>query len=123
MGTQAHELKINNWVHLKDKGYYQIDSGHDIDEISTHEGTDYCTPIPLTEDILIKAGFYLDAGKYWKDLNFRKSKLCYFNGMLTIMQSVDVIILRTPEMQPTIYLHQLQNLYFALTGTELIVNL
>ena len=54
---QASELRIGNYVELQDKGIYQIDSGHDIDELDSFpEGDIYCSAIPLTEEILLRLG-------------------------------------------------------------------
>lgn len=51
------ELRIGNYVKLQDKGVYKIDCGHDIDEIDSSYGTDYCKPIPITEQYLLDFGF------------------------------------------------------------------
>lgn len=72
-------------------------------------------PIPLTPEILEKAGFYHSENwqKTWWfnksiSINFHNDKL-YYNDMQ-----------RAIELQSV---HQLQNLYFALTGEELEINL
>lgn len=92
----------------------------------THSGTfnEDLQPIPLTEDILLKCGFsiitensagkryaYVVNGIYSSDLSFTywtttKEKGKFFRGDLQLKS-----------------LHQLQNLYFALTGEELTINL
>lgn len=75
-------------------------------------------PIPLTEEWLLKAGFKLCENfikgvyvNYWfkypiKIKNSGKSKSIYFNG--------------AEFTKNIIYIHQLQNLYFALVGEELV---
>jgi hypothetical protein len=70
-------------------------------------------PIPLTHEILKKCGFEkyepmmyrLKSGWHWIALDINS---IYINGRQSVLVN---------------YLHQLQNLYFALTGEELTVNL
>lgn len=75
-------------------------------------------PIPLTPEILEKCGFYKShLGGYWKsgqrlDINAESISYCLYENFNEV--------LRSKKLQ---YLHQLQNLYFALTGSELIVSL
>ena len=70
-----------------------------------------CQPIPLTEEWLLKFGF---DNKHNKDkfTIITKGKLNYEKGR-TYFNSWTIL-----EKQPD-YVHELQNLYFALTGTEL----
>lgn len=86
------------------------------------EGSYICEtiqPIPLTEEWLLKLGFVLNADKsfYWKNWGT--------NGV-QILKYSDVYGKYTFELGKGInkvldYVHELQNLYFALTGTELII--
>ena len=68
-----------------------------------------CEPIPLTEDWLCKFGFEKDSF-YWslKDLSIDFEK----NGYSYVIGS---------GATGFKYVHQLQNLYFALTGEELTI--
>lgn len=70
------------------------------------------TPITLTEDILLKCGFAGFAMLINDGDKFEVSPIlgCAWYEALLISNRVT-------------YLHQLQNLYFALTGEELICNL
>lgn len=71
--------------------------------------TNYCKliPIPLTEEWLFKFGFEgSDIDNYSIELS---------NGNFFILDSLD------PIARNIFYVHQLQNLYFALTGKELIM--
>ena len=79
-------------------------------------------PIPLSSNILLKCGFTLD--NY--DVFYIKNKEGYlwvrpFESLFEVCvgQELDMLI-KITDIQ---YLHQLQNLIFALQGTELIVNL
>lgn len=108
---RAEELRIGNWVYLPSKGKdYQIDSGHDIDEI---ESSGDAIPIPLTEEWLLRFGFYrqnnawnaaepYDTFRIW---NLPGTEVFSFNDFVFV-----------PEIN---YVHQLQNLFFAITLREL----
>lgn len=81
-------------------------------------------PIPLTEEILLKCGFEIN-GKYYRSKYIQDSiKLIYdFNQRVLYFKykgefSPMIQIPRTIES-----LHELQNLYHALTGEELEVHL
>src|SRR5690606_18587286 len=77
------------------------------------------TPIPLTEEILLKCGFEIDG-------NF-----CYIKSFQSIYlakpwREANHFLLKTIGgecLSRLQHLHQLQNLYFALCGEELEVNL
>lgn len=82
-------------------------------------------PIPLTEKILKQFGFVEDnrfAVKQWQidgqkyhSLNLFKSK--YWNPVIRCESQKQAF-----QLYGIQYVHQLQNLYFALTGNELILN-
>lgn len=75
---------------------------------------DDITPIPITEEWLMKAGFVKDGeGDYCKgDFCFRWQ----FNALTLLLDTGHI-------KPPLIHLHQLQNLYFALTGQELNIEI
>jgi hypothetical protein len=118
---KATELRIGNWVSSKEIPVQ-------IEKITT-ETVRYCfgdfpisyiKPIPITEDWLLLLGFTKRDGlfrlsKYWVEFrNFDCVGLkiifgCFQINKIYITYSVDTIE----------YVHQLQNLYFALTGYEL----
>jgi hypothetical protein len=124
----ANELRIGNWVDQLGK-YYQVVSvaAEDGDEyVKCNDGdlvfSKSLTPIPLTPEILESVGFKLETKVWWKfpdedisgwvlldnspvDESF---SLCY-----------DQLVLGIPL---TKYLHQLQNLFYSLTHTEIIFN-
>jgi hypothetical protein len=107
---QPNELRIGNWVQHNGNWRYKgktepsnIIWGQ-IDWYSVVEGAmdlKDIDPIPLTEDLLLKCGFadYSDDG----------------SKRIALIKDLEI---KCPE-----YLHQLQNLYFALTGEELNVEL
>lgn len=133
---EAKELRIGNYVLLQDKGAYQIDSGHDIDEIDSFDGCskefeDYCKPIPLTEEWLLRFGFE----------KTEKGSVSYQytigENPLTKDWLLDLIWLKELDEKLNQHLedfpfykngyqkiktvHQLQNLYFSLTNEELTI--
>lgn len=70
-------------------------------------------PIPLTEEWLLKFGLTKTNGG-----NFSCNDICVYDNLENInisLENGDISVeLRCPK-----YIHQLQNLYFALTGEEL----
>lgn len=123
---QANELRIGNWVELKNSGFIRIDADN-IGEIVNNPAI--LNPIPLTPEILKKCGFYTK-----KDPT--STFTIYWNPRMEIFAFMD----ENPIDRINIYyrdvgdiaflgtrrkfhLHQLQNLYFALTGEELQVQL
>lgn len=116
----ANEIRLGNWFKDYENKYFEWELRHfelmtlsiDADEIIKE-------PIPLTEDILLKCGFK----KHLDTLYIHWSKE---GGMFEIST-------RLPDgsyglwVNGTIgcfqYLHQLQNLYFALTQQELNIQL
>jgi hypothetical protein len=81
---------------------------------------EFANPIPLSEEILLKCGF---------DYNYNESYLQYKH------QKCPIYFTKHPRNKTllcfiynctngnTRFLHDFQNLYFALTGTELEINL
>lgn len=113
---KASELRIGNLVY----GYKTV---WDVDS------TDFCNigvietykPIPLTEEWLLKFGFELQPKK--NDLNswyyIEKGKFS-MNNARGFWSHSPIYLEDVVEIK---YVHQLQNLYYALTGEELeIIN-
>lgn len=133
---KANEIRVGNWLNdprpltefnkkytnNPDNGYFKA-KARDIQFAEIFE------PIPLTEEILLKCGFrkrYIRFG-YWYFIDILKTETYlrpyigdrYIFG-LNIDQNCDCEFF---DARPISYLHQLQNLYFALTGQELEINL
>ena len=110
---KAEELRIGNYVDGKkryEEQYIEVES-IDYEQINIHFRSYYfidLNAIPLTKDWLLKFNFqylnnhYIIAGLVIWEIN--GVFLCDKNG----------IVIK--------YVHQIQNLYFALTGEELILN-
>ena len=86
-------------------------------------------PIPLSEEILLKCGFELneDLGdmKYYQIPNEKRGfGVCFDHDEIVFylfnIKGITNLIYDESFFQ---YLHQLQNLYFTLTGKELEINL
>jgi len=112
----ANELRIGNWVTGEDGkaiSIYAIDEDGVNGCVNPNDGLEIlynaAEPIPLTEDWLVKFGFEKRFGnEFWKnnmefDINTIGKVRFHWSQKVTYVDSV----------------HQLQNLYFALTGTEL----
>ena len=131
----ANELRIGNLIYkpipkkdmpIEIVEILSINDSFDYLDVKNKDGyiTESCElnkfiPIPLTEEILLKCGF-----EYQDDLGI------FFKGLFEIQKLRLGIDLRERfeamlyDFNPSLdYLHQLQNLYFALTGEELNVNL
>ena len=111
---KASELRIGNLVNYNEGGIFKVIGIHEFgidceNEIeTTYMEYENFKPIPLTEEWLLKFGFknnrlgLFDCVKVGDDIGYH----IYFIGK------------HLKEVQ---YVHQLQNLYFALTGEELTI--
>ena len=109
---QANELRIGNW--MMGNVPFQIEP-NDIGLDYYHEqqkGVSRWEPIPLTEEWLIKFGFKRLFDKFWM-----KKHLLLNNGFVPMFTDGNYHEEEIGEQLK--YVHQLQNLYFALTGEEL----
>lgn len=113
---KVNELRIGNWVYLisKEKNY-QISSGHDIEEIDDAPELFDATPIPLTEKWLTDFGFV-------KEGNLWHNQIALYVGNPEHPFNYDVCFFEHNNLVTVYHVHQLQNLYFALTGDELITS-
>jgi hypothetical protein len=124
---EARELRIGNWINTIE-GHTQIKamSEEGLMATSIMDGGDllgWAEPIPLTEEWLLKFGF-------------KEDKYKWFNKTYDSQEEVGLLSYNMSSMRTAIsyvdsedsgfvgfklkYVHQLQNLYFALTGKELI---
>ena len=124
---QANELRIGNWIGLKNSGLLQID----IDNFSDcAKNPAIFNPIPLTPEVLEKAGFGIKSET--KDefgLIIENEGILIELSENYITEGRAVFYYNLPDTQThkciayCKYLHQLQNLYYALTQTELNIKL
>lgn len=134
MSMKRNELRIGNLVDLGNRIAKIIEISNlscvvvDLEETQdTIEDYERTKPIPLTEEWLYKFGFkdidkgdhdyntYTDPNhNYYLQIDVRKK-----DGKYSILDN-SFDDLRDFSMVDISYVHQLQNLYFALTGEELI---
>jgi len=117
---KANEIRIGNYVDCVNKRhnekYIEIESvtcekiNVEFREYSLSD----CKPIPLTEDWLLKFGFMTN-GNYWTNLVI---DLDYITQEDYFEYEIQFPFLDWVKRDLK-YVHQLQNLYFALTGEEL----
>jgi hypothetical protein len=126
------DLRIGNWV-LDDEGQpVQIEVIKSRDFVKYDEDPEqfiflkngdfgWCREvngIPLTPEILEKAGFEKD-----QDGIFKKHKCLFWVEMEGGRHFMQIALNYAPLFNaPCAYVHQLQNLFFALTGKELELN-
>lgn len=123
--VKPEELRIGNWILGKEANEYRTIDPYPMQVFSLDEhinretdfdgGYDYAeiiSGIPITPEILEKCGFEKIAGNYEK-------------GEIVLGHKMEVLLYNGEQGESPIKLdhinslHQLQNLYFALTGTEL----
>ena len=114
------ELRIGNWINTIE-GFAQVKAVSDDGSLATSimTGGDllgWTTSIPLTEEWLFKFGFDYDTEtKSWSLL----TSLEKFDYLFEISNKYQEYFQPDFMALDIVYVHQLQNLYFALTGNEL----
>jgi len=126
---KANELRIGNLVDLGNRIAKVIEINHlacvvvDLEETQdTIEDYERTKPILLTEEWLIKFGFKRHHADYSNDVIYIKNvpnNIEFEWGIYPNELGSGVQIKNRKLLK---YIHQLQNLYFALTGEELILN-
>lgn len=127
------ELRVGNLVREKITGAFMR-----ITDISETGYTSYvidrslfplpegwqAVPIPITEDLLLKAGFVQTYKSRWHT-DYDADELGHGEIGVNFYHENNTIVFRFygEHRTPLHFLHQLQNLYFALTGEELKINL
>lgn len=125
MGVQANELRIGNKVYFNLMQEVRIItiSYHEIRFAAIHKTNTY-DPIPITPAILEKAGF-VKYKTYGVDCEYKKREMF-------ISTNGQRFWFEWPRRSETLpgttatefkYVHEIQNLYHALTGKELEINL
>ena len=125
---EAVDLRLGNWVsHMRmkreDDGYTTFyenmkvtrDILWDMTKRNYKDRNKKYQPIPLTEEILLKAGFEKRQDTMWTIYN--KSWISLYKMMGGEYYEVE------DTYTSLKYVHSLQNLYFALTGEELEIEL
>lgn len=127
---QANELRVGNIVYFQEGSFmvsginqvfndepYEI-SLKDSDGMFQDVGIEDISPVPLSDKLMLDFGFHHSgAGYFHKDsLNF-----CLSRGELTLyLETSNGVGTNFDEIgEPIFYVHQFQNLFFALKGKEL----
>ena len=128
---KANELRIGNLITRKNKvlKVWRIQpdkilvSGYSCDKYFKCEEIE---PILLTEEWLLKFGFEKKYGIYNPSYNLEIQKTdfylrnCFLGGFYWGFNISKCNDCELCDVMPLQYVHSLQNLYFALTGVELI---
>jgi len=134
---EAEELRIGNWINHPENYAIEVNSTT-IDLMSILKNNRF-KPIPLTEEILLKAGF-VNIMDYTYELNLLDSRNTGIHVdfddddlkkvyRVCIGQENPNIEKRNRSREWVFFernigeIHQLQNLYYALTGEELEIDL
>lgn len=121
---EAKELRIGQYyfIHNSMGGNEVIQQFTNWTHALDFEG--YGSGIPLTPELLEKAGFERDwqqaseTNWTYKKQTRNKTLITYHCGTSSFMIGEPIVSITT-----IIYVHQLQNIMFALTGEELTINL
>ncbi len=108
-----NELRIGNWITYPNSNPFQITRDNVLNNDFWDDVEENIEPIPLTPDIVEKCGFE-NKNREYHHSNFYPT--CYFENELFFVEFGEYRISKK-------HLHQLQNLYFDLTGEELNVQL
>lgn len=128
----ASELRLGNWINVKCIAKEALFDDFDPQQCNIHNlqgilsGNDdfLYEPIPITEDWLVRFGFKNPYEPFWFYLEIESPRfIVYVNpetrGIALFDEADEEQYTHYIELN---YVHQLQNLYFALTGTELSLN-
>lgn len=115
-GMEAKELRMGNWVDAEYSHWIKVSI---LDLVNIESNPESFYPIPLTPKILEKCG--------WVENKEMMFTFILPNGYFTCIPQPSanafIIKYKNDHIAKIKYLHQLQNLYFALTGEELEVKL
>jgi len=131
----VNELRIGNWLIDYENKIGKVKSIEDYNvlKVVSNEGVliSYCEielykPIPLTEEILFKCGFKKTEilGSYnIGSFTFHSQRPCNDSAKFTLVTEIYFCGRSVLVVNGVKHLHQLQNLYFALTNQELNIEL
>lgn len=110
---KANELRIGNLIQSRGNCVFEVTA----EDLQFIEAGSLCKPIPLTEEWILKLGF---------DQTIHENGDFFTNGDL-FLKNLDINYTAVFGKQALYYeikhVHELQNLYFALTCHELTITL
>ena len=116
---KAEDLRLNNWVEIKDqdvKTYAKVEGIGNLQHVAGQLWSiEELEPIPLTEEWLERFGFnkLSDIWEFWKNSGWDLRQHKLENKWWLFYRGQDLDCVRID------YVHQLQNLHYSLTGEEL----
>jgi len=109
---KANELRVGNYIYY-DNQLMEVDHS-EITDLYFQEDCPFHKPIPLTEEWLDKFGFKVnDCENYQTEYKYQ------LNNPFIILDRKDGYFYIDATNLEIKYVHQIQNLYFALIGEEL----
>jgi len=126
---KANEFRRGNYFKTSNMNYSKVTC---IKEYSIYcssyfpHNLELCEPIPLTEEILFKCGFKKTEilGSYnIGSFTFHSQRPCNDSAKFTLVTEIYFCGRSVLVVNGVKHLHQLQNLYFALTNQELNIEL
>ena len=101
-------------------GYGLVSASTTADWTDSFDMTEV-SPIPLTEELLLKFGYQKREGDVCHDWWYGENKVTY-DWLICIKQSINRNVFFYQNSRHVInYVHQLQNLHFVLSGEELVL--
>lgn len=118
MSINPAHLRIGNWIHCKGSSHYGVVTGDILAEMERDEKfRDKFQYIELTDELLETAGFIKDRNGFALPDKMSLSFSITRHGEYLPCWLDKVLF---PNGQRVVqYVHELQNLYFCLTGSEL----
>lgn len=117
---QVNELRIGNLVMIGDSIEQVYDVSHN-NKINLWNYPEHLNGVPLTHAILEKSGFVGSPHPTRRYMQIGETTLTmYFENGVFSIQDHDWFEMKLPLI---LYIHQVQNLYYSFTKTELTINL
>ncbi len=124
MAIKASDLRLGNWVSKEGENVKVYAIQQDMISYKNHHysGISFFEPIPITPDILIKCGFRETENDFFIYLNKHELN----TDKIMFSKHYNFIRVEFSGRRPTPgllkhikYLHQLMNLFYTLTNTEI----
>ncbi len=126
---KVNELRLGNFINIANKGNVKLAAFKDLVSVEKAE-EGYCIGIPLTEEWILSFGFERTDRDLWgvvqpvyfyMDLDnpFAITKSLSEYHLILNNYNYNSIIAYSQTYEYLKYVHQLQNMYYALTGEEL----